>query len=241
MNDDQHLSMRKSRNWHKSDACFPPPSLPRERSSGSCSDHEPVRNLHMADYITLVNGLSGVMSIFSSMNYCLGPSTSHGYIYAAMCWIALGTFADVMDGKVARWRHKSSLVGQELDSLADLVSFGVAPAMVGFAIGMRSMLDMIVLTFFVMCGLTRLARFNVTVGKMKKDRTGKIAAFEGTPIPTSLLMVELMGFWVYKDWILQGVPFGSVGSGVFTFHPATLLFALLGCTMASKSLKIPKL
>lgn len=195
----------------------------------------------MADYITLVNGLSGVMSIFSSLNYCLGSSTSHGYIYAAMSWIALGTFADVMDGKVARWRHKSSLVGQELDSLADLVSFGVAPAVVGFSIGLRSMLDMLVLTFFVLCGLTRLARFNVTVGKMKKDKTGKISKFEGTPIPTSLLMVEVMAYWVYKDWVLTEIPFGSIAVGPFEFHPAALLFALLGCTMASKSLKIPKL
>lgn len=181
------------------------------------------------------------MSIFSSLNYCLGSTSDHRYIYAAMCWIALGTFADVMDGKVARWRHKSSLVGQELDSLADLVSFGVAPAVVGFAIGLRSMLDMIILTFFVMCGLTRLARFNVTVGKMKKDKTGKIAHFEGTPIPTSLLMVEIMAYWVYRDWVQQSIPFGTVGTGIFLFHPATLLFALLGCTMASKSLKIPKL
>lgn len=200
-----------------------------------------MRNLHVADYITLVNGFSGVMSIFSSLNYCLGSSSSHGYVYAAMAWIALGTFADVMDGKVARWRHKSSLVGQELDSLADLVSFGVAPAVVGFAIGMRSMLDMIILTFFVMCGLTRLARFNVTVGKMKKDKTGKIASFEGTPIPTSLLMVEVMAYWVYRGWVVEDVPFGTFGAGILHFHPASLLFALLGCMMASKSLKIPKL
>lgn len=200
-----------------------------------------VRNLHMADYITLVNGVSGVMSIFASINYCIGAETSHGYIYAAMAWIALGTFADLMDGKVARWRHKSSLVGQELDSLADLVSFGVAPAVVGFSLGLRSPIDMLILTFFVMCGLTRLARFNVTVSKMKKDKTGKIAAFEGTPIPTSLLMVEVMAFWVYKGWVMQSLPFGSVGSGIVQFHPAALLFALLGCTMASKSLKIPKL
>lgn len=201
-----------------------------------------VRNLHMADYITLVNGVSGVMSIFSSLNYCMGSSSSHGYIYAAMCWIALGTFADLMDGKVARWRHKSSLVGQELDSLADLVSFGVAPAVVGFSIGFRSTLDMIVLTFFVMCGLTRLARFNVTVSKMKKDKTGKIAHFEGTPIPTSLLMVEIMAYWVHRDWVLSAIPFGVLRSDtLLEFHPATLLFAVLGCTMASKSLKIPKI
>ena len=195
----------------------------------------------MADYITLCNGFSGVMSIFSSLNYAIGRETDHGYIYAAMCWIAFGTFADLMDGKVARWRHKSSLVGQELDSLADLVSFGVAPAVVGFAIGMRTVADMLVLAMFVMCGLTRLARFNVTVSKMKKDKTGKIAYFEGTPIPTSLLMVEVMAYWVYRGWTTTDLPFGTIGSGVFELHPSSLFFAVLGCTMASKSLKIPKL
>lgn len=194
----------------------------------------------MADYITLVNGFSGVMSIFSSLRYCMNTS-ANGQIYAAMGWIALGTFADLMDGKVARWRHKSSLVGQELDSLADLVSFGVAPAVVGFSLGMRSLLDQLVLTLFVMCGLTRLARFNVTVSKMKKDKTGKISHFEGTPIPTSLLMVEVMAYWVYRGWVLETIPFGVIGSGILEMHPATLAFAVLGCAMASKSLKIPKL
>ncbi len=75
----------------------------------------------MADYITLLNGFSGVMSIFASLNYCLGDARHHGYIYASIVWMVIGTLADVMDGKVARWRQRASLVGQELDSLADLV------------------------------------------------------------------------------------------------------------------------
>jgi len=61
------------------------------------------------------------MSIFSSMRYCLGDPSNTGPIYAALAFIPFGFFFDVMDGKVARWRHKSSLMGQELDSLADLV------------------------------------------------------------------------------------------------------------------------
>jgi len=63
------------------------------------------------------------MSIFSSMRYCLGDPSNTGPIYAALAFIPFGFFFDVMDGKVARWRHKSSLMGQELDSLADLVRF----------------------------------------------------------------------------------------------------------------------
>lgn len=66
-------------------------------------------------------GFCGFMSILSSMRYCLGPPDSFGNIYAALAFMPFGLFFDFMDGKVARWRGKSSLMGQELDSLADLV------------------------------------------------------------------------------------------------------------------------
>lgn len=55
------------------------------------------------------------------MRYCLGPPDSYGPIWAALGFMPFGLFFDFMDGKVARWRGKSSLMGQELDSLADLV------------------------------------------------------------------------------------------------------------------------
>lgn len=62
------------------------------------------------------------MSVFSSMRYCLGEPTEYGAIWAALAFMPFGLFFDFMDGKVARWRKKSSLMGQELDSLADLVN-----------------------------------------------------------------------------------------------------------------------
>lgn len=55
------------------------------------------------------------------MRYCLGQPDHYGNIWAALAFMPFGLFFDFMDGKVARWRHKSSLMGQELDSLADLV------------------------------------------------------------------------------------------------------------------------
>lgn len=71
--------------------------------------------------LTSFQGFCGFMSILSSMRYCLGPSDSFGNLYAALALMPFGLFFDFMDGKVARWRGKSSLMGQELDSLADLV------------------------------------------------------------------------------------------------------------------------
>ena len=62
------------------------------------------------------------MSIFSSLRYCTQDHTdNYTNLYWALGFIPLGLFFDFMDGKVARWRKKASLMGQELDSLADLV------------------------------------------------------------------------------------------------------------------------
>jgi len=200
-----------------------------------------IRALHMADLITELNGFCGAMSIFSSLRYCLGASDNLSQLYLAMVFMPFGLFFDFMDGKVARWRKKSSLMGQELDSLADLISFGMAPAACAFALGFRTFLDTILLTFFVLCGLSRLARFNVTVQSLPKDATGKSKYFEGTPIPTTLSIVSLMAFWTSKGWILEAIPLGTIGTGLLEFHPAVLVFCASGCAMVSKSIHIPKI
>ena len=68
-----------------------------------------------------MNGFCGVMSIQFSMRYCLGAPNKTTDLWIALALMPLGLFFDFFDGKVARWRKKSSLMGQELDSLADLV------------------------------------------------------------------------------------------------------------------------
>ncbi|VUC33911.1 unnamed protein product [Clonostachys rosea] len=200
-----------------------------------------VRALHLADLITLLNGFCGTMSIFSSLRYALGDPASVDHLWLALIFLPFGFFFDAFDGKVARWRKKSSLMGQELDSLADLISFGVAPAMVAFSIGLRSVVDTVGLTFFVLCGLTRLARFNVTAATLPKDASGKSKYFEGTPIPTSLAVDGLMAYWLHRRWILNDLPFGVFAEGsVFEFHPAVLIFLVHGCLMTSRTIRIPK-
>lgn len=192
------------------------------------------------------------------MRYCLGDANDYSNLWAALAFMPFGLFFDFMDGKVARWRKKSSLMGQELDSLADLVSslaldrgrdpdlvvqisFGVSPAAAAFAIGIRSPLDHLLLTFFVLCGLTRLARFNVTVAALPKDKTGKSQYFEGTPIPTTLSIASVMAYWVSQGWILDDIPFGVIAKGTpFELHPVIGLFVLSGCLMVSKTIHIPK-
>ncbi|KAB8342995.1 hypothetical protein FH972_022589 [Carpinus fangiana] len=200
-----------------------------------------IRALHLADLITTMNGFCGIMSIFSSMRYCLGNPDDHGNLWAALTFMPFGLFFDFFDGKVARWRKKSSLMGQELDSLADLISFGAAPAACAFAIGLRTPLDHLLLTFFVLCGLLRLARFNVTVAALPKDASGKSKYFEGTPIPTSLAIVGLMAWWVRGGAIGHALPGGVLAPGApWEVHPVAALFVLHGCMMVSKTLHIPK-
>ncbi|RJE27259.1 Phosphatidylserine synthase [Aspergillus sclerotialis] len=189
-----------------------------------------IRALHLADLVTELNGFCGGKSIIFV----------HA-IWAALGFMPFGLFFDFMDGKIARWRKKSSLMGQELDSLADLISFGLAPAAAAFALGIRTPVDHLLLTFFVLCGLTRLARFNVTVAVLPKDKTGKSKYFEGTPIPTTLSISSLMAYWVSQGWILDNLPLGVMGQGtIFEFHPIALLFVLHGSLMVSKTLHIPK-
>jgi len=146
-----------------------------------------VRNFRLADLVTIMNGFCGSFSLFSSANYL---STGDEYHLWNALWFPLGGLIfDFLDGKVARWRKSSSMLGQELDSLADLISFGVAPAVLAFVVGLRTTLDTVVLTCFICCGLARLARFNATVALVPKDAKGKARYFEGLPIPSTLALV----------------------------------------------------
>ncbi|KAJ2963882.1 hypothetical protein NQZ79_g1141 [Umbelopsis isabellina] len=207
-----------------------------------------VRNFQLADLITLLNGVCGAMSILTNMRYLV--SNDPNDLYTAMGFMPFGLFFDFMDGRVARWRNRSSLLGQELDSLADVISFGVAPAALAFALGMRTTLDTLILTYFVSCGIARLARFNATVALLPKDSTGKISHFEGLPIPSSLGLVAVLAYLVIGKGQLHAdeFPYGvidlaglvGIDSKLGQVHAFTLLFAVQGTAMVSKTLRIPK-
>jgi CDP-diacylglycerol--serine O-phosphatidyltransferase len=117
----------------------------------------------------------------------------------------------------------------------------VAPAVAAFSLGVRTDVDQVILTVFVLCGLTRLARFNVTVSHLPKDATGKSQYFEGTPIPTTLSIAAAMAFWVSRGWVHEKLPGGIWGAGEWwEVHPVAGIFLLWGCMMVSKTIKLPK-
>src|SRR5215831_1302734 len=144
----------------------------RERVRGQPRTHfSMIRSLHLADLFTIANGFCGVGALFQAMTFIGTQERRHLYVAALL--VPLAGFFDLMDGRVARWRHKASPMGREMESLADVISFGVAPAGIAFAAGLDSWVDQIILMYFVGCGLSRLARYNVTAEALASE-TGKI-------------------------------------------------------------------
>jgi CDP-diacylglycerol--serine O-phosphatidyltransferase len=154
--------------------------------------HKPfsmIREFHLADWFTLANVICGMGALFFILTYL--ETTDVRQVYFACGLVLAALIFDVLDGRIARWRQKTSGMGRELDSLADVISFGVVPALIGYGCGMRGFYDCLVLIYFVACGVSRLARYNVTAEALSDDQ-GKVKYFEGTPIPTSILLVLLM-------------------------------------------------
>ena len=196
-----------------------------------------IRSFHLADWITVGNAACGTGALFAAMSYLQAPS-ERWHLLVGCGLIALALVLDLLDGKVARWRHETSPLGRELDSLADVISFGVAPAVLAYAAGMQTFWDRTALIYFVACGVSRLARYNVTAEKLAGD-SGKVKYYEGTPIPTSLLLVVVLAIAVWQGRVGDQLWGGTVMLGPWQLHPLVLLFAASGTLMIS-TIRIPK-
>lgn len=196
-----------------------------------------IRDFHLADFLTLANAGCGTGGVFLSMLYTATGASE--YFFSAAALAPLAFLFDVLDGYVARWRNQHSALGRELDSLADVVSFGVAPAALGFAAGLSGGWDALILIYFVCCGVSRLARFNVTAGALSA-KTGKVAYFEGTPIPTSIVLTGCLALAAWHDRIGAALPGGEWTIAGATLHPLSLIFFASGSLMISKTIRIPK-
>ena len=210
-----------------------------------------LRSLVLADFVTLTNAACGTAAIFCCLNHmdvagraCADTTTllaacvDSPWLWLAFALLPAAFIADALDGFIARRGKRKSAYGGDLDSLADTISFGVAPAVIAFTLGIRGLWDALLLVIFVACGIARLARFNVTADALADD-TGKVSHFEGTPIPTSLGLVLIL----FIAWRL-----GAVGDALWLgelrvlgggLHPMVLLFAINGALMISR-VRIPK-
>ncbi len=196
-----------------------------------------LRGFHLADWFTLANALCGTWAVFAAMRFL-----QHGDpvdLMLGMSLIPLAFVFDALDGRVARWRKVASTLGRELDSLADVISFGVAPAAIGYACGMQGGWDWLVLGYFVACGVSRLARYNVTAEQLAGVE-GKVKYFEGTPIPTSMFIVLGLAVLAWQGRLGDALWLGEWQLGPWQLHPLSLVYALSGTLMISRTLRIPK-
>ena len=196
-----------------------------------------LRSYTLADLFTLANGTCGTISIFLCLNYIAEGRHQLFWIAFLLLFAALG--CDILDGYWSRKSGRHSVLGADLDSLADIVSFGVAPAVLGFTLGLRGAWDIVILAYFVVCGISRLARFNVTAAALSGG-SGKVKYFEGTPIPTSIVIVGLLGLAFSESAINEALWLGVYRLGPAAFHPLTLIYGLSGSAMISATLRVPK-
>ena len=196
-----------------------------------------LRDFQLADWFTLANAFCGTGAVFAAMRFLQDGVVRD--LMVGMALIPLAFVFDALDGRVARWRQSASTLGRELDSLSDVISFGVAPAALGYACGLQGGWDWIVLSYFVGCGVSRLARYNVTAEQLAGEE-GKVRYFEGTPIPTSVVIVGLLAWAASTGAIGPGLWGGVVHLGPWQLHPLVLVYALSGSLMISKTLRIPK-
>ena len=199
-----------------------------------------IRSYTWADVLTIGNASCGTIAIFLCLDYL--ATGNRRFLWAAFILLPTALVCDVLDGYVARLNKKrQSVLGADLDSLADVISFGVAPAVLGFTLGLRGGWDMAILTYFVVCGVSRLARFNVTSAELADETTGKVKYFEGTPIPTSIVIVLLLGVAQWLGRVDDSLWFGVYHIGPALLHPLTLIYGASGSAMISATLRIPKL
>jgi CDP-diacylglycerol---serine O-phosphatidyltransferase len=198
-----------------------------------------LRSYTWADALTIANASCGTIAVFLCLDFLASGNRQH--LWLAFVLLPVALVADFFDGYVARLdTRRQSVLGADLDSLSDVISFGVAPAVLGFTLGLRGGWDMLCLTYFVVCGVSRLARFNVTSAALADAETGKVKYFEGTPIPTSVAIVFVLGIALWLGRVDDALWFGASRIGPATLHWMSLLYVVSGSAMISATMHVPK-
>ncbi|MFC1855093.1 CDP-diacylglycerol--serine O-phosphatidyltransferase [Thermodesulfobacteriota bacterium] len=160
-----------------------------EEKAATKSKKKSSSNKDASKYDTMKKGIYILPNLFTSSSLCLGfyaiVQVMHSNFNIAAMAIIGAAICDGLDGKVARLTGTSSQFGIEYDSLADLVSFGVAPGTMIYMWALKpyGKIGWLAAFLYVVCGALRLARFNVQVNTVEKSH------FKGLPIPGAALMV----------------------------------------------------
>ena len=147
----------------------------------------------------------------------------------------------MFDGVVAR-THKTrsedaKKFGIQIDSLCDIVCFGVGPAIICYCMGMNGIVGVLILMFYVLAGLIRLAYFNVTEENRQKAEKGVRKAYNGIPVTTTAVVIPF--FFALYGIIKSMAPGAGLDLGYFIFYCVELFFFAFGFLF--KGFKIPKM
>ncbi|MFH0978278.1 MAG: CDP-diacylglycerol--serine O-phosphatidyltransferase [Candidatus Woesearchaeota archaeon] len=145
--------------------------------------------IKLADVFTAANLVCGLLAMIFSIN---------SLFFVASIFLFSSVFFDFLDGRIAYLLKEQNNFGKELDSLSDIVSFGVAPAIFFYCLSSRSTVVVLSIVFFVVCGMLRLARYNIT---KTKDFVGVPITVNGVLFPVLYLLA------VQVPIILTAIPF----------------------------------
>ncbi len=184
-------------------------------------------NIHISravipSFFTILNMFSGFMSILASAD--------RNFVSAAWL-VVLAAIFDSLDGVMARLTKSSSEFGVELDSLSDLVSFGVAPSFMMYIVGLHSLgpIGTLASAMVMVFGGLRLARFNVQLVGFDKDY------FKGLPIPSSAITISSFILLFYDGNL------GALSAGAAPFMPALAVALSLLMVSTVRYDTLPKL
>ena len=141
-----------------------------------------------------------VLTYLSLMSSVLGMTRAiHGDYKMAIFCLAFSGICDAFDGRVARTKKNRTAdekaFGIQLDSLCDVVCFGVFPALICYLLGVRGILGWILVLFYCICAVARLAFFNVLEGKRQVTEGGANKTYRGLPV-TSIAFILPLAFWL---------------------------------------------
>lgn len=142
--------------------------------------------------LTYLSLASSIVGMFFA--YGIGCSGAHPE-YAIICLMISG-LCDMFDGKVARTKknrtESEKQFGIQIDSLCDVICFGVLPSVIGYSVGMDDWVDIPVLVLFPMCAVIRLAYFNVAEEERQKETSEVRKVYEGLPVTSVALILPVL-------------------------------------------------
>lgn len=152
-----------------------------------------IRFIGVYDYTVILTYISLISSVFGM------TQAIHGDYKTAIFCLAFSGFCDAFDGRVARTKKNRTQdeksFGIQLDSLCDVICFGMFPALICYLLGVRGIPGLILVFFYCTCAVIRLAYFNVLEGNRQQTEGGCNKEYRGLPV-TSISFILPLAFWL---------------------------------------------